>query len=144
MKGYIGGICIAAVIAALADVLAPKEHQKYIRVLLGFLLLTVILSPLPAVKKIRLSPLESAASENTGIFMDSISIKLTENVEADIKERLKAEFGIICTADVLLDIDDEHKIRGVKEIRLSQKIPENAAERLREVYGCDKIEYKNK
>lgn len=137
-------VCMAAVIASLADILAPREHQKYIRVLLGFLILTVILSPLPKVKKIKFEPLENQTLENTKILSDSISEKLKENVEADIAERIKDEFGVICDADVLLDIDEEHKIRGVKRIALSKKIPQNAAERLKEVYGCDRIEYKVK
>ncbi|MCR4718324.1 MAG: stage III sporulation protein AF [Firmicutes bacterium] len=144
MKGYIMSVCMAAVIASLADILAPREHQKYIRVLLGFLILTVILSPLPKVKKIKFEPIENQTLENTKILSDNISVKLKENVEADIFERIKGEFGVICDADVLLDIDDEHKIRGVKRIALSKKIPENALERLKEVYGCDRIEYKVK
>ncbi|MBR4723778.1 MAG: hypothetical protein IK072_03500 [Clostridia bacterium] len=89
-------------------------------------------------------PLENQSLENTKILSDSISEKLKENVEADICGRIKGEFGIICDADVILDIDDEHKIRGVKGIILSKKIPENAAARLKEVYGCDRIEYKVK
>jgi len=144
LKSYVISVCIAAVIASLADILAPREHQKYIRVLLGFLILTVILSPLPNVKKIKFEPLENQTAENTKILSDSISEKLKENVEADICGRIKGEFGIICDANVLLDIDDEHKIRGVKMIELSKKIPESAAERLKEVYGCDRIEYKVK
>jgi hypothetical protein len=137
-------ICIASVIASLADIIAPREHQKYIRVLLGFLILTVILSPLPSVKRIKFEPPQNQALENTKILSDNISKELKENVETDICERMKDEFGVICTADVLLDIDDEHKIRGVKSITLSKKVPENAAERLKEVYGCDRIEYKVK
>lgn len=144
MKGYIAKVCISAVIAAVADIIAPREHQKYIRILLGFLILFVILSPLPALKKIKLGPIENQTSVNTVIFEDSISKKLKENVESDICERIKGEFGIICGAEVTLDIDEEHKIRGVKRILLSKKIPENAENRLKEVYGCDKIEYKAK
>ena len=144
MKGYIAKVCISAVIAALADILAPREFQKYIRVLLGFLILFVLLSPLPSIKKIKLEPIESRISENTVILEDSISKKLKENVETDISARMKGEFGIICDAEVLLEIDGEHKIRGVRQILLSRKIPENAEERLKEVYGCDRIEYKAK
>lgn len=140
MRGYITGICLSAVITAIADMIAPGEYRKYIRVLLGFLVLSVILSPLPAVKNIRLGSIEQKTAENTGIFYDSVSEKLKENVEADIEERLKNEFGIICSASAELDIDGEHKIRGVRRIGLSKKIPQNAAERLKEVYGCDRIE----
>ena len=144
MKGYVISICIAAVIAALADILAPSEHRKYIRILLGFLIMLVLLSPLPKIKKIRLEPLESETQENTAVFLDSVSQKLKENIETDISERLKAEFGITADADVLLDIDDEHRIRGVTRISLSRKVPENAVKRLNEIYGCDSIEFKIK
>ena len=144
MKGYIISICLSCVIVSLADIIAPKEHQKYIRVLLGFLILSVVLSPLPAIKKIKLEPLKSQTMDNAAIFSDGISKKLKENVESDICERLKGEFGISCNAEVILEIDEEHKIRGVKMISLSKKIPENALSRLREVYGCERIEYKIK
>lgn len=144
MKGYVISICMAAIIASLADILAPKEHQKYIRILLGFLILSVILSPLPEMKKMKLEPLKAQTENNASAFSDSITEKLKENVSSDICERLKSEFGIICDADIVLETDDEHKIRGVKEIKLSKKIPENAVVRLKEVYGCEKIEYKIK
>ncbi|MBR4721062.1 MAG: stage III sporulation protein AF [Clostridia bacterium] len=144
MKGYVISLCIAAVIAALSDILSPKEHQKYIRVLLGFLIMLVILSPLPKIKSLKLEPLKSESAQNTALFLDGISQKLKENVEADISERLRAEFGIKADADVLLDIDKEHKIRGVTRIALSKKVPENAVKRLSEVYGCDRIEFKIK
>ena len=141
MKSYIISICVSAVIVALADILSPKTHQKYIRILLGFLMLAVILSPLPAIRKIRFEPLSEQTIENTEIFAEGVSKKLKEGVELDIAERLKDEFGIICTASVELDTDDEGKIRGVMSISLSKKIPENAVDRLREVYGCDEIKY---
>lgn len=141
MKSYIISICVSAVIVALADILSPRTHQKYIRILLGFLMLTVILSPLPAIRKIKLEPLAEKTTENTEIFAENISKKLKEGVELDIAERLKNEFGIICTASVELDTDDEGKIRGVMSIFLSKKIPQNAIDRLKEVYGCDEIKY---
>ena len=144
MKGYVISLCTAAVIAAVSDILAPKEHQKYIRVLLGFLIMLVILSPLPKIKNLKFEPLKRESSENTAVFLDGISQKLKENVETDISERLKAEFGITADADVLLDIDEEHNIRGVTLISLSKKVPQNAVKRLSEVYGCDRIEFKIK
>ncbi len=141
MKGYIASICVSSVILSVADILSPETHKKYIRVLLGFLMLAVILSPLPAVKKIRLEPLSQKTAGNTEIFSERVSQRLKENVEQDISDRLKNEFGIICKASAELDFDSEGKIAGVIRIRLSQKIPENAKARLKEVYGCDEIEY---
>lgn len=144
MKGYIISICTAAVIVSMADILSPKEHQKYIRILLGFLIMLAILSPLPKIRELKLEPLNSQSAENTAVFMDSVSAKLKENIETDISERLKGEFGITAKAEVILDIDDEHRIRGVTKIALSKKVPENAVKRLSEVYGCDRIEFKIK
>ena len=144
MKGYVISLCTAAIIASFADILSPKEHQKYIRVLLGFLIMLIILSPVPKIRQIKLEPLKTRSSENTTVFLDGVSQKLKENVQADISQRLKDEFGITADAQVLLDIDSEHKIRGVTEIALSKKGPEKAVERLKEVYGCDRIEFKIK
>lgn len=144
MKGYIISVCAAAIIIAIADILSPKEFQKYVRVFLGFLIMLVIFLPLPAIKNIRLEPLQDKTTENTLILLDDVSKKLEENIESDISERLKDEFGITADARVLLDIDGEHKIRGVTKIELSRKVPQNAVKRLSEVYGCDRIEFKIK
>ena len=141
MRGYVAAVCVSAVIAALADILSPKEHRKYIRILLGFLVLSVILSPLEGVGKIKLEPIRKGALENSEAFLDSVSEKLRENIEADIAERMDKEFGIALTAAAELEIDGEGKILGVKRSILSRKIPEKALKRLKEVYGCDRIEY---
>ncbi|MBR4173087.1 MAG: hypothetical protein IKR46_01805 [Clostridia bacterium] len=144
MKGYVISVCTAAVIASLADILSPKEHKKYIRILLGFLIMLILLSPLPKIRRIKLEPIKSKSEENTAVFLDTVAIELKANVEADISERLKSEFGITADAEVTLDIDEEHRIRGVTEILLSKKVSENAVKRLNEVYGCDRIESKIK
>lgn len=144
MKGYVIRLCTAAIIAALADILSPEEHKKYIRILLGFLIMLIILSPLPKIKRIKFEPIKSQTQENTAVFLDGMSLKLKENVEADIAERLLGEFGITAEAEVVLDLDDGNRIRGVTKIALSRKVPENAVNRLKEVYGCDTIEFKIK
>jgi hypothetical protein len=52
------------------------------------------------------------------------------------------EFKREATAIAELDIDSEHRIRGVKRIRLSlKKAPDGLRERLLEVYGCENIEF---
>ena len=143
MKQYILSIFTLSVISCAAKAITPEKWQKYIRTVFGFMIISVILSPVLKLKKIELPSFDPENAAQNELLFDSVSEKLKKNVESDIQARLSSEFGLDVSADVLLDIDEDHKIRGVQRIVLSENITENAVKRLKEVYGCDIIEYKN-
>lgn len=145
MKEHIIYIAVTAITASLADALSPASFKKYIRILLGFIILFVIISPLAELKGIKIPEIETLSEQNQFELSDNITENLKANVERDIDSRIKDEFGIILKSEVLIDTDDEHKIKGVKKITLdAPKIPEKVINRLKEVYGCENIERKNK
>lgn len=144
MREYILLVAVSAIVAACTDILAPLKWRSYIRIVTGFLILAVIISPLAKLKnKDVFNDIESFEVSDLPL-KDKVLIELSGRVSADIEERLLSEFKIDAEASVVLDTDEEHKIRGVKKIVVkSAKEPKGAKERLKEVYGCDDIEFEH-
>lgn len=142
VKEYIITAAVAAVVAATADILAPKSWKGYIRIAVGFLILSVLFAPIAKFKGTELF-LESDRYEISDLpLKDEVSRQLKENVEKDIEERLLEEFKIKAEVAVEIDVDEKHNITGVRGIKISaRKNPEGMEERLRDVYGCERIEF---
>jgi len=143
MREYIILVAVSAILAAFSDILAPKEWRGYIRVVTGFLVLAVLLTPVAKFKNIEIFDVEEKFKVSEMPVRDEVSRQLKLNVERDIEERISLEFKERATASVDLDIDEEHKIRGVMRIVIKcKKIPSGLKERLNEVYGCENIEFR--
>ncbi len=141
MKGYIITVAVAAICAGITDILAPKEWSKYIRVMIGFLILSVILAPLVKFKGGEILSDTRAYNISDEPLKDKVSQELKVNVEKDIEERLKTEFGIKAEALVDIDIDENHNIKGIDAIEIrTRKNPDGMIDRLKDIYGCEKIE----
>ncbi len=143
MKEYIITVATAAVIAALADILAPGQWSKYIRVVVGFLIMSVMIAPVAKFRhaEILFGGEEYTVSEEP--LLDKVTKQLRQSVEKDIEERILSEFGLEAKARVSIDTDGEGRIKGVRTIEISTwKNPEGLVGRLKEIYGCDKIELK--
>ncbi len=142
MKEYIITVALAAVIAALADVLAPKSWSGYIRIAVGFLVLSVLLVPIAKFKGVELFSASEEYEFSDAPLKDAVSLELKNNVEKDIEERLLEEFDVKAEAEVEIDIDEDHNIKGVRGIKIkARKNPEGLEERLRDVYGCERIQF---
>lgn len=145
MKEYIILVALSAIIAAVADILAPKEWRGYVRVAVGFLILAVLISPLAKMKNIEIFSVQENFEVSDMVIKDKVTQELTKNVERDIEERAQAEFKTKAEAAVELEVDGEHKIKGVKKIVIRcSKVPAGLKARLSEVYGCESIEFRNK
>lgn len=145
MRGYIILVAMSAIVAAVTDILAPKEWRAYVRIAVGFLILAVLISPLAKMKNIEIFNIENDFEVSDVAIKDRVTEELAKNVQRDIEERALSEFKTKVTATVFLDVDTEHKIKGVKKIVIeSGKVPAGLSERLKEVYGCENIEFRNK
>ena len=145
MKEYIILVAVSAIVAAFADVLAPKDWRGYTRVIMGFLLLSVLISPLAKLKNIEIFSESEAFSVSDTAVKKQVAQELSKRVEEDICQRLSKEFGTQVKAEVSLLVDDDLKIGGVRHIVIVGKdIPSQAGERLKEVYGCDSVEFRVK
>lgn len=145
MKEYIILVAMSAIVAAVTDILAPSKWRGYVRLAVGFLILAVLISPLTKLKNIEIFNVENSFEVSDVAIKDKVTEELTKNVEKDIEERILKEFKTEAVAKVSLDVDSEHKIKGVRNIVIkSSKVPVGLLERLKEVYGCESIEFRNK
>lgn len=141
MREYIITIAVAAICASVADILAPKEWSKYIRVIIGFLILSVIVAPVVKFKDSRILSPTTTYNISDEPLTDRVAQELKKNVEKDIVERLKSEFGVDAEALVEIEIDENYKIKGIKAIEVKTwKNPDGMIDRLTNIYGCEKIE----
>ena len=142
MREYIILVAMASIISAIVDILSPENWRKYIRIVTGFLILAVLISPVAKFKNIEIFNSQDSFQASEIPTRDLVAAELQKRVERDIEERILVEFKREATAIAELDIDSEHRIRGVKRIRLSlKKAPDGLRERLLEVYGCENIEF---
>lgn len=145
MREYIILVALSAIIAAVTDILAPKEWRGYVRLAVGFLILAVLISPIAKVKNVEILSVQDNFEANDMAVKDKVTEALIKNIEKDIEERAQAEFKAQVEASVLVDVDPEHRIKGVKNIVIkSEKVPVGLKERLCEVYGCESVEFRNK
>jgi len=143
MKEYIILIAMAAVITAVTEILAPEKWRGYIRVVTGFLVLAVLISPVKKIKNtdIFIPQEKFEASETT--VLDVVAKELCHNVERDIEDRILTEYGKEAEATCQIDLNEEHKIKGVKRITIRiKKVPDGLLNRLKEIYGCENIEFR--
>ena len=139
MRGYRCKVAAVAIMAALTDVLIPKNWQKYISILTGAILLITLTSPLLKLRGITLPSFSLPEGEYREYpIEDEIALSLEQGVEEDIKKRLKNEFNVAADCDASLYITDE-KIAGVQEIIIYSKENSAITARLIEVYGCNNI-----
>ncbi len=139
MKGYITAVAAVAIMAALADVLIPKGWQKYISILTGAIVLITLTSPLIRFRGIS-PPTFSVPDISYRKYSveDEVEYELKKRIEEDISARLEDEFNIKAISEVKLSVSDG-KITGVKEITVFAKENATAAARLSEIYGLNKI-----
>ena len=132
---------VAALLASVMEIFAPKEWEKYINLAIGLIILSIILSPVAKFCDAEILPPTPSYKIDENAFYDEIASSMKQNVERDICERLQTEFGVAARAEVSLTIDSEHNIKGVDVIRIyTWKNPDGMIERLKTVYGCDKVE----
>ena len=145
MREYIILVAVSAIVAAFADVLAPKEWRGYTRIIMGFLILSVLLTPLAKLKNVEIFKESEVAVMDDSDVKRQVAEELRKRVEEDIRRRISGEFGVLVEAETEILTDDEGRIEKVGNIVLvGRNIPLQAGERLKEVYGCDSVEFKFK
>lgn len=144
MKEYIITIVGATLISAIGTVLTPDNMRKYVSVITGFVIISVIIAPLAAIGKIDLfanikSPTAKDVSYYENAYTQAVKNELEARIEGDIKKRIKEEFSKEVIAKVQL-LTDDGDIKEISQISVrgagaNQKI----AARLMEVYNVKEV-----
>lgn len=143
MKTYILKIVGAALIAAFSEYIVPKDWQKYMKLISGFIIISVIIPPLSKGFNTDIFPdfeMENEyLEEGTKEMYENIKIQLEENICSDIKLRIKNEFSKEVEAKVTIKVNEEGKIESVQKIELFGEENSEITERLKFVYGTEVV-----
>ena len=144
MKAYILKIVGAALLSAFSEYLVPKEWQKYIKLLSGFIIISILISPFTSKNTPDLfedfrPDTEYTVEEGEKLMYENLREELEKKVEEDIVLRVFEEFSQNVTADVTIKTDSEGKIESVKRIELTGKKNDNITERLKFAYGTEEV-----
>ena len=143
MKAYIISIIGATILSAVASILTPDAMRKYVSVITGFIIISVIISPLSKGGRVDFfAPLREASpsAENYGeIYAHSVADELKKQIERDIENRIEQEFGIKSYAEVTLEVEGGD-IKRIRTIALrGTLLRKDIAMRLGEVYGVSEV-----
>ncbi len=143
MKAYILRIVGAALIAAFSEHLVPKEWQKYMKLISGFIIISVLIAPFTGEKTKTLFDDFDISWEykekGEELMLENIKAQLEEDIAKDIALRVTEEFSREVTAKVWVDTDSRGKIKGVRRIELSGEENSEITKRLEFVYGTDEV-----
>lgn len=143
MKAYILTIIGATLLSAYASNLAPESWRKYVRIITGLVLIICILSPIKSLVSTDLFEDFDITEfgEVEGKTQEEIVVsELGKRIEDDVAARLKKEFDLNVSAEVMISVNEAGEIEGIKEIRTSGDVLTNAAKsRLCEVYGVTEV-----
>ena len=141
MKQYFIMIISAAVFAGISSCIAPEKWKKYLNAISGIMIVSVILTPLPEFRKLDLfSGFQASEMQLSNIYAETVHSQLKKRISADIKDRIKANFGFDVQAEVELALNDKMEITGIKEITVWTMEKKDEINRLlQEVYFPEKI-----
>lgn len=143
MKTYILKIVGAALIAAFSEFLVPEGWQKYMKLISGFIIISVLLSPFIGKNSAKLFDDFKVDSqyteEGTELMYEKIKEELEKKVEEDIALRISEEFSQNVEAKVSIKTNNEGKIESVRQIELTGKKDDKITERLKFVYGTEEV-----
>ena len=141
MKAYMMTVIASAVLCAVALIMSPGKWKKYIKVITGMMIMSVIIGPVSQLKGIELfAEYETAEPGDTNLQKKVIKQELEKRLEEDVAKRISEEFGITADVSVLVGINENYEITGVEEIAVWTKTkPEKLRQRLTEVYSPQRI-----
>lgn len=143
MKAYILKIVGAALIAAFSEYLVPEGWQKYMKLISGFIIISILISPFTGKTTTKLFDEfkvdTSYTLEGEKMMYENIKEELEKRVEEDITLRAAEEFSADVEASVTVRTNSEGKIEQVETIRLSGKKDDRITERLKFVYGTEEV-----
>lgn len=144
MKAYILKVIGAAMLASVSEFAVPKEWKKYMRLVTGFILISVLM--LPLTQKIPDTDFFSQFEMTSDLKTDgeqalykNVKEQFESDIAEDITKRISDEFGKNIKAKVEVKTTADGKIEKVERIELFSKRDEEIEKRMKFVYGTDEI-----
>ncbi len=145
MKQYMITVMASAVLSALAQLVSPEKWAKYIRIICGIMIISVIAAPIGELRKIDIFgdyPAEEQLDMNAQ--KKAVIEEMQSRISGDVEKRVSDEFSENIKAEVKLKINDSYEIEGVDEINIWEAVKrEKIRQRLFQVYAPEKILFHN-
>ena len=145
MKSYIVSIAGGALLAVFADIFSPSGWKKYISIVTGIILITIIMTPIANLKKIDILSAysefnDNAISDGERIYSDMLKKEFSERLAVDIKERIKSEFGKDVSVEVVVEMNDSGGIKKADKIIIGGiSEDKKISQRISYVYDVDEV-----
>lgn len=145
MKSYIMQIIMCAIVAVFADILSPRGWGKYVAVVTGIIIFSVILTPVAKWKNIDVfSGLEETDNEyleeGNEIYKDVLKKEFSKNISMDVQERIRQEFSKDAEVLTEIELSSEGDIEKIKRIEIKGKeITKDITERISYIYNVDEV-----
>lgn len=144
MKTYIIQIVGAALLAVFADILSPKGWKKYMGIVTGMILLTVIVTPVANLRGVDVlsgyRETDEVISRGNEIYGDMIKNEFSKSVAMDVRERIRREFSQDVSVEVEVEINDKGNIEKILKITISGTgLDKKIADRISYIYDVDEV-----
>lgn len=135
----------SAVLAALAQVISPEKWQKYIKIVTGIMIISVIIAPVYELKGIDIfSGFEYESDIDEYAQKKAVAAELERRISEDVVLRIKNELGVGVRAEAAVSLNENYEIEGVEEISVwTDQSREKIRQILQEVYSPQKISFQD-
>ena len=119
MKQYIITIIGATILSAIGSILTPDTMRKYVNVITGFIIISVIVAPLASLRGIDLfagvEEIGAVQTEYESVYINSVADVIKKRIEGDIKQRLHEELGVDAQVSAEIVVE-KNNIKEISQI----------------------------
>ncbi len=145
MREYMITVIGGAVLAALAHTLSPEKWTKYIKIVTGIMIVSIIVSPVSVmIHGDMFSDFEESTYIEENLHEKAVISQTEQKLSEDVVSRIKSELGEDITAEVVLAVSDVMQVEGVDMIKVwNGQNRERIKKILTEVYSPSEISFQD-
>ena len=143
MREYMITVTGGAVLAAVAHMISPEKWTKYIRIITGIMIVSIIVSPVSVlIDGDIFSGYGEYSFDGEYLQQEAVNEEMEKKLAEDVVRRIKSEYGEEAEAEVVLTVNDRMQIEGVGEVKIwNVKNREAVRELIQKVYMPLKISF---
>lgn len=144
MREYILKIVGTAIMAVFVDFISPEGWKKYLGIISGIIILSVIASPIAEFKNIDITAeyrdVQDVEAEGTEIYSDMLRSEFSKRVATDVKERVREEFSKDVSVETEVEVNEKGNIEKISKIVITGSgLDKKIADRISYVYDVEEV-----
>lgn len=145
MREYMITVIGGAVLAALAHTVSPEKWTKYIKIVTGIMIVSIIVSPVSVlINGDIFSDFEESTYIEENLHEKAVISQTEQKLSEDVISRIKTELGEDIIAEVVLEVDNDMQVEGVDLIKVwNGQNRERIKKILTEVYLPSEISFQD-